>query len=59
MIISYILEMPIVSEIYESELEIDDAELSKLSDNEREEFIESEVRDAVFNLISWGWKEKA
>ena len=59
MIISYILEMPIVSESYEDELEIDDAELSNLTEAERNDFIESEVRDAVFNLISWGWTEKA
>jgi hypothetical protein len=51
--------MPIVSETYEDELEIDDTELSNLSDDERENFIESQVRDAVFNLISWGWTEKA
>ena len=59
MIISYILEMPIVSKTYENELEIDDAELLNLTEAERDNFIESEVREAVFDLISWGWTEKA
>lgn len=56
--ISYILEIPRVSETIEDELEIDDNELIGLTEAEREQFIEAEVRDAVFNLISWGWIEK-
>ena len=41
----------------ESEIEIDDSELEGYEGSEREEFITESCRDAMFEMIEWGYEE--
>jgi len=54
--VNYFIETRWAHGGYNDTIEIDDAELEGLTDQERESTIDEIVGDAVANDVSWGWE---